>query len=183
MTKGYISRIEYRKEPKYGSMRTTDVFFTKYKEKAGFWETEQDADSGCMILDNYNISITNAEGQSHTCKGFQFEERAPGEYVIFCDAPFVSTEAPPQPGYKSDFQSLNPVAIKAGQSEVRAPDHADWGTVTCDQCKQKFRIGPNRIYGTYGNKTAQDYAESLEQILAWEHEQGRPHQNAYDLGF
>jgi hypothetical protein len=181
MEKRYVHHIEHRTDPQVGSMMT-DVYFTQYKEKATYHHTEQDAESECFILDNAQISITTAEGHAHRCKDFKFEERKPGEFIIFCDAPFTPfVESPLNPEYKSDLQTLSPVAIKANQHEVRASGHGDWGSVTCDQCKEKFYIGPNRIYGTRGNKTQVDYAREFEKVLALDHEQNIPHQNAYDL--
>lgn len=182
MAKGYVAKISYDRDPKRNDLRRTDVDFTSDKEKAGYWDRELDAQSACTILDNTRITIITAEGKPHVCEGFHYEERGPGEYVLFCEAPFVRRNEPTKSGYKFDLQSFNPVAIKAGQHEVRAPEHDDWGSVTCDQCKEKFHIGPNRIYGTRGNKTAIDYAREFEKVLAVDHEQNMPHQNAYDLG-
>jgi hypothetical protein len=181
MAKAYVSKISYRRDPQSNDMRRTDVDFNERIENAGYWETEQDARSACMILDNTRISITTAGGKSHVCE-FQFEQRAPGQYVLFCEGPFLPVQSPPKSGYKSDLQTLSPVAIKADQHEVRASEHGDWGSVTCDQCQQKFFIGPNQIYGTRGNKTPIDYASEFEKELALDHEQNIPHQNAYDLG-
>jgi hypothetical protein len=113
MAKRYVHHIEHRTDSQTGSMMT-DVYFTQYKEKATYCATEQDAESECFILDNGQISITTAEGHSHRCKDFEFEERKPREFVMFCDAPFAPfVESPLNPEYKSDLQTLNPVAIKA----------------------------------------------------------------------
>lgn len=164
-------------------MRRTDVDFTRYKEKAGYWDTEQDAQSACTILDNTRITIMTAEGKPHVCQGFQFEERAPGEYVLFCEAPFVPKDDPPKKtGYKFDLQAFSPVAIKADQNEVKASHHDTWGSINCTKCNQQFFFGPNRIYGTRDNKTKEDYARMLHEMLESDHQQSRPHQNAYKLG-
>jgi hypothetical protein len=46
--------------------------------------------------------------------------------------------------YKQHFSGLNPVAIKVGQIEIKAPEHETWGTITCGQCGEQFLIGPHR---------------------------------------
>jgi len=33
--------------------------------------------------------IPSAQGGTHVCKGFKVEERAPNEFVVFCEAPFI----------------------------------------------------------------------------------------------
>ena len=112
-----------------------------------------------------------------------------GEYVVFCEAPFVLTETgkadvlPKSPsGYKMTMDSFNPVAIRLMQHEVHAPEHTNWGVVTCHICFEEFAFGPNRIYGVRGNKTAHDYENILKSILSDDHTTGREHYNSYDLG-
>jgi hypothetical protein len=82
--------------------------------------------------------------------------------------------------YKMKIECLGPVAVKLGQSEVHAPGHDAWGTVTCDVCGEQFSIGPNRIYAS--RRTAQDCVRQLETVLAREHEDRKPHMNSYELG-
>ena len=43
------------------------------------------------ILEHRDIAITTAEGHRHVCKGYRVEERAPGEFIIWCEAPFRIT--------------------------------------------------------------------------------------------
>ncbi len=82
-------------------------------------------------------------------------------------------------GYKTSIAPLCPVAIKLNQSEVHAPDHLTWGIVTCDVCKEKFAIGPNRIFGSQG--TPEDYVKELDKLLKADHVHARPHANSYEL--
>lgn len=74
---------------------------------------------------------------------------------------------------------LCPVAIKMGQSEVHAPAHETWGTVTCDECDEQFLIGPNRIFGS--RITAEEAAKRLEEVFVVEHKAKEKHQNSYVL--
>jgi hypothetical protein len=79
------------------------------------------------------------------------------------------------------LHSLNPVAIKEGQTEVNAPEHETWGKVTCGQCGEVFLVGPNCNYADPTQKTR--YMKKFEQMLADEHMQEDRHQNSYDLGW
>jgi cysteinyl-tRNA synthetase len=81
--------------------------------------------------------------------------------------------------YKTSIRPLSPVAIKLNQWEVHAPDHATWGVVSCDGCKDRFALGPNRIYGSQAEEQC---VRQLEDILRTDHQHGRPHANSYELG-
>ena len=81
--------------------------------------------------------------------------------------------------YKTSIRPLGPVAIKLNQWEVHAPDHQTWGVVSCDHCKDKFALGPNRIYGTHS--TPENGVKELEDLLKEDHKHGRPHENSYEL--
>ena len=81
--------------------------------------------------------------------------------------------------YKSQVDPLCPVAIKQGQSEVHAPNHEIWGVVLCDQCSERFAVGPNRIYGARISEEAA--VKKFEAILASDHQSGKAHQNSYEL--
>jgi len=81
--------------------------------------------------------------------------------------------------YKTKVESLNPVAIKLDQHEVHAPGHDNWRVLACDQCEDKFALGPNRIYGS--RTTEEECVKQLVTILAAYHQHKRPHQNNYDL--
>jgi hypothetical protein len=81
--------------------------------------------------------------------------------------------------YKNRLESLNPVAIKLGQSDICAPQHDTWGVLTCDTCGDKFVLGPNRIYGSRTDE--QMCVQELESMLTRDHKLKLPHQNSYDL--
>ena len=92
-----------------------------------------------------------------------------------------STESPAgtRQEYKTELQSLAPVAVKEGQTEIHAPNHETWGTVTCASCGEKFFVGPNRIHGA--RISQQTAVSQLESLLAEDHNAGHPHQNGYEL--
>jgi cysteinyl-tRNA synthetase len=81
--------------------------------------------------------------------------------------------------YKTSLHSLCPVAIKLNQTDVNAPDHDTWGVVSCDNCKDKFALGPNRIYPS--RTTEEECVKELEDLLKADHMHGRPHANSYEL--
>ena len=81
--------------------------------------------------------------------------------------------------YKTRLVSLHPVAIKLNQWEVHAPDHNTWGVFSCHSCKDKFALGPNRIFGS--RTTEAECVKELEDLLKADHETGRPHPNSYEL--
>jgi cysteinyl-tRNA synthetase len=81
--------------------------------------------------------------------------------------------------YMSKLTPLNPVAIRLNQKEVHAPDHETWGIVTCEDCGEKFALGPNRIYGS--TTTEQECVNELVGLLKQDHLHNRPHPNSYEL--
>lgn len=87
MAKAYISRWKFREGPED---HITDYWFTSNPESAAFWGTKEGAENDCVIFNRQNISIDSAAGQTHVGT-FEVEQRAPNEYVVFCDAPFMKT--------------------------------------------------------------------------------------------
>ena len=85
------------------------------------------------------------------------------------------------PRAKEQLRTINPVAINAGQKEVNAPEHDGWGTVTCDQCGEKFFIGPHRIYTDRSQELR--YVTKFEEVIADDHKRNVAQQNSYDLGW
>jgi cysteinyl-tRNA synthetase len=81
--------------------------------------------------------------------------------------------------YKRALSTLRPVAIKLNQLEVHAPDHDTWGIVSCDGCKDRFALGPNRIFGS--RTSDKDCVKELEDLLKTDHRHGRPHADSYEL--
>jgi hypothetical protein len=82
--------------------------------------------------------------------------------------------------YKTEINTLSPVAVRTNQKEVCAINHDPaWGTVTCKDCDAEFLIAPNRKTGA--RTTEAQCVKELEEILAEEHARKRPHQNLYEL--
>jgi len=81
--------------------------------------------------------------------------------------------------YKKELTTLNPVAIKTGQTEIHAPEHKTWGILNCDDCDDKFCVGPNRIYGS--RQSEEQCVEMLQDKLTQDHKIRRSHQNSYEF--
>jgi hypothetical protein len=81
--------------------------------------------------------------------------------------------------YDKKIDPLCPVALKLGQTKVHAPTHDTWGVVSCDECKEKFHIGPNRIY--VSRITDLECVKRLEALLIEDHKQNRPHADSYEI--
>jgi hypothetical protein len=86
MLKAYISRWKEREKPEQHKI---DYWFTSQPENAASWATREEAENNCVIFDHHQIVIPSAEGGPHVCSGFKVEGRAPGEFVVYCVAPFV----------------------------------------------------------------------------------------------
>lgn len=80
--------------------------------------------------------------------------------------------------YYEAYHGFDPVAVRLGQSEVRAPEHTTWGTVACESCDAEFAVGCHSMFPT--NTEAKCVAK-LESILAADHKAGRPHKSLYEL--
>jgi hypothetical protein len=81
--------------------------------------------------------------------------------------------------YKTQVRHPSPVAVKCSQSEVNAPDHDTWGMVNCDDCSERFMIGPNRHYGS--PRSGSDCAIALETVLKNDHDLKQGHRDMYEL--
>jgi hypothetical protein len=90
LSKAYIYRWQQREKPE---QHTTDFWFSSKPEKAACWQTKEEAEADCKLFNLYSIKIVSADGGTYTCKGFRAEERNPGEFVIFCEAPFVRKQS------------------------------------------------------------------------------------------
>jgi hypothetical protein len=92
MTKMYVHGWTDRKEPEEERLRRghslVDMSFDHTPAEVTVWPTRENAENDCAFFESWQIVIPAAGGGTHICKGFQVEQRAPGEFVVFCDAPF-----------------------------------------------------------------------------------------------
>jgi hypothetical protein len=89
MRKGYVTNHwTVKNQP-----ARMDFSFDSHANNAMVWETKEEAKTACTVFNNYKVRIPSAEGGFHTCFGFKSEARRPGEFVVFCEAPFVLKQA------------------------------------------------------------------------------------------
>ncbi len=81
MRKLYIKEVEDLEQ--HGDYTRLKVQWTLRLEDARSWKTRSSAEEICQELPGHNIKNETAEGQQ-VCNNFQVEERARGEFAIFC---------------------------------------------------------------------------------------------------
>lgn len=81
--------------------------------------------------------------------------------------------------YETNLTPLCPVAIRIGQLKVHAPDHDTWEVVSCEQCEDKFAIGPNRIFGS--RRTSEACVAQLKALLKTHHQRNESHADSYEF--
>jgi len=64
-----------------------DYRFSVLPANAAVWATRKEAEENCDVFNRHRIVINTASGP-HVCADFKVEERAPDEFVAFCEAPF-----------------------------------------------------------------------------------------------
>jgi hypothetical protein len=90
MRKGYLARWKRREKPED---HVTDYWFAFSPERAATWETKQEAEKDCTaIFNRFGIDIVS-DGDTYLCRNFVVEERSPQEFVVCCDAPFLSVSS------------------------------------------------------------------------------------------
>jgi hypothetical protein len=84
MMKAYVSNWNRQSIPGQNSRVTVE--FDPSPEGALRWETREQAENARRGVEEYDpIGIPAAEGRP--CKRFVVEERAPKEFVVFCEYP------------------------------------------------------------------------------------------------
>lgn len=87
--KGYICRIEHvRAEPEKGKPARIDYWFSFKIEDAWYWETRLSAERDLELISR-GIDIEAENGGKYHCQDFKIDQRAPQEFVIYCEAPFA----------------------------------------------------------------------------------------------
>jgi len=87
MTKAYLTRWTRRTTP--GEEHKSDFCFDPDPEKALYWETKEQATIDRDTINQHmNVEIDGPDGNKHSCRTFEVEERTPNKYVIFCMLPW-----------------------------------------------------------------------------------------------
>jgi hypothetical protein len=70
--KGYVSGWKSREYPENHKI---DYWFDSDPAKGACWDTREEAERDCVILNNHQIVIPSALGGTHICSDFKVEER------------------------------------------------------------------------------------------------------------
>lgn len=92
MLKGYVAGWQSHAEPE--NTNNVEVGFDSDSQKAHQWDALEEADIACHVFERWQIEIPSSKGGTHVCRDFRIEERAPNEYVVFCEAPFIPRTVP-----------------------------------------------------------------------------------------
>jgi hypothetical protein len=74
---------------------------------------------------------------------------------------------------------MKAVAIKKGQTRVKAPAFVEMGTLRCDGCGEVFIVFQD--FSCTDRQAAERQARWLEKVLAEEHERERKHPDSIQL--
>jgi hypothetical protein len=97
MLKAYIGGWEARKKPE--EQHIIDYWFAARPEDAAFWPSREEAQNDCAIFERQRIRIPSSEGGMHVLTGFEVEQRAEQDFIVFCMGPFI----PQAKGESSNF--------------------------------------------------------------------------------
>jgi hypothetical protein len=84
--KGYVHHWEIKESARD---RGLEYSFDSDADCVAVWASKEEADIDCRLFNRQNICIPSALGGFHMCSDFRSEERRPGEFVVFCEAPFI----------------------------------------------------------------------------------------------
>jgi hypothetical protein len=80
-------------DPQPESLKTSlKMKFCVSRENAFSWKTREEAEVVFRRIEEEYSPITIDAAGGAACKGFEVEERAPGEFVIFCEYPSMKVE-------------------------------------------------------------------------------------------
>ncbi len=99
MLKAYVQSWELLKEPEGNKI---DYWFCSRPEDAAAWESQQEANNDCVLFDRHHIVVSSSQGGTFICRDFRTEERAPGEFVVYCTGPFIVKESSSGSGSKGE---------------------------------------------------------------------------------
>jgi hypothetical protein len=87
MTKAYLTQWLPRK--KQDEKHWSDFALDDDTEKAAHWDSKEQADIDCRLLNGMNVEIDSPDGiQHYLCKDFAVEERAQDKFAAFCMLPW-----------------------------------------------------------------------------------------------
>ena len=92
MFKLYIHHFMSHKHAKEG----IEYCFCSDAANARCWGTKEDAGSIGVNIKRHPIRIVSSEGTPFFCSNFEIEQRAPSEFVIFYEVPFIPVDAIPE---------------------------------------------------------------------------------------
>ena len=91
MLKGYISRWKRKEKPEDNIL---DYWFCTRPGDAAYWGSREEAENDCVVFNRHQrIVIPSSQGGTYVCQDFKVEERKPGEFVVFCIAPFIPKDS------------------------------------------------------------------------------------------
>jgi hypothetical protein len=89
--KGYLQTIK----EDFSSLDRTDFTFTTFPKNAVCYDSREEAEKTCKVLNKHPFTIPSNEGGSYVLHGFSVEELRPGRYAVCCEGPFISGETVP----------------------------------------------------------------------------------------
>lgn len=82
--KAYVHGYELQPQPLTTKLR---MEFDASRETAHSWRTKAEAEAVCRRIEEEYSPITIPAADGKPCKGFQVEERAARQFVVFCEYP------------------------------------------------------------------------------------------------
>lgn len=92
MFKLYIKGFMTHKEPEKGM----EYWFCSDAANAHCWEAKDEAESVGVNIKRHPIQISSSQGTPYSCSDFKIEKRAPNEFVLFYEVPFIPADATPK---------------------------------------------------------------------------------------
>jgi hypothetical protein len=89
--KGYLRTVKDDISKPY----RTEFTFTSTPESAAYYESREEAETECKILEIGPITIPLNEGGSYLLHGFKVEEFKPDRFAVYCEGPFIVGEKKP----------------------------------------------------------------------------------------
>jgi hypothetical protein len=83
--KAYVTSV--RTQPQETTTRMV-VDFDPCPASAAVWNTRERAQNACRELESFAVRVPTRADTA--CKGFGVEERAPNQFVVFCEYPSAS---------------------------------------------------------------------------------------------